>query len=81
MLCAQVVPIVNGFAKDYEGKMTFEVKDAKSVVSKALIEKYGLEVHGMVITDNKDDSLVWSESGHKQKKDVVKAAIDKALGS
>ncbi|HIE68749.1 MAG TPA: hypothetical protein EYP98_00545 [Planctomycetes bacterium] len=72
---------MNGIAKDYEGKMKFVVEDGNTDASKARIEEYGLEIHGMVITDDKDDSVVWSESGHNQKKAVVKAAIDKTLSS
>jgi len=78
MLCSKVVPIVNGFAKDYEGKMKFAVEDANTDANMTLIAKYGFEKHGMVITDDKG-SVLWSESGHLQKKDVVKAAIDKVL--
>lgn len=61
--------------------MKFVVEDGKTEANKARITKYGLEIHGMVITDDKDDSVVWSESGHLQKNAVVKAAIDKALSS
>ena len=71
---------MNGFAKDYEGKMKFAVEDGESDESVARIAKYGLVKHGMVITD-KDDKIVWSESGHDQTAAGVKAAIDKALGS
>ena len=75
------MPIVNGFAKDYEGKMKFVVEDGKTEANKARIAKYGLEIHGMVITDDKDDSVVWFESGHNQKKATVQQAIDKSLGT
>lgn len=60
--------------------MKFAVEDGNTDASKKRIAKYGLDIHGMVITDDKDDSVVWSESGHNQKKDGVKAAIDKVLG-
>ena len=79
-MCGKVVPIVNGLAKEYEGQMQFAVEDGTTDANLARIEKYGLEVHGMVITD-KDDKVIWSESSHNQKRDKVKAAIDKALGS
>lgn len=59
--------------------MKFVVRDAKDQASEALIKKYGLDVHGMVITDGADDSVVWKESGHNQTKEGVKAAIDKVL--
>lgn len=78
MLCSKVVPIVNGFADEYQGKMNFEVVDAKSDASQGRIGKYGLDIHGMVITD-KQDKVLWKESGHLQKGPTVKAAIDKAL--
>ena len=71
---------MNGFASDYEGKMKFVVADGKTDANLARIKKYGLDIHGMVITDQ-DDTLVWSESGHKQTKAGVKAAIEKSLGS
>jgi hypothetical protein len=69
---------VNGIAKDYEGKMKFSVADGKSDAGKGRIEAYGLDVHGMVITD-KDDKVLWKESGHLQTKSGIKTAIDKAL--
>ena len=71
---------MNGFAKEYEGKMQFVVEDGKTEANIASIAKYGLEIHGMVITD-KDDNVLWSESSHNQKHETVKKAIDKALGS
>lgn len=74
------MPIVNGLAKEYEGKLQFAVEDGTTDANKARIEKYGLEVHGMVITDP-DDKVIWSESSHNQKRDVVKAAIEQALKS
>ena len=69
---------MNGLAKDYEGKLKFAIEDGKAEASLARIKQYELEIHGMVITD-KDDKVVWRESGHNQKRDGVKAAIDKAL--
>ena len=69
---------MDGFAKDYEGKMNFDVADGKSDAGIGRIEKYGLDKHGMVITD-KYDKVVWKESGHLQTKSGVKAAIEKAL--
>ncbi|MFT4513028.1 MAG: hypothetical protein ACI89X_003202 [Planctomycetota bacterium] len=69
---------MHGFASDYEGKMKFSVADGKSDVGKSRIEKYGLDVHGMVITD-KNDKVLWKESGHLQTKPGIKTAIDKAL--
>jgi len=75
------VPIVNGLATEYEGKLKFVVEDGKTEANKARIAKYGLEIHGMVITDDQDDRVLWSESGHNQKKAAVKQAIDKTLGA
>ncbi len=69
---------MHGFAKDYEGKMQFAVEDGKSDAGKGRIEKYGLDIHGMVITD-KDDKVLWKESGHLQTKSGIKTAIDKVL--
>jgi hypothetical protein len=73
------VPIVNGLAKQYEGKLAFSVVQHNEGDAPARIEKYGLRIHGMVITDE-HDVVVWSESGHDQTEAGVKAAIDKALG-
>jgi hypothetical protein len=72
------VPIVNGLAKEFDGKMQFKVLSKAAAGSVERIEKYGLEVHGMVITDQ-DDTVVWSESGHMQKRATVKAAIEQCL--
>jgi len=79
MLCSKIEPMVHGLAEDYAGKMTFVVRDYKEGDSPARITRYGLDVHGMVITDGADE-VQWSESGHKQTRDGVKAAIDKLLG-
>ena len=72
------MPIVNGLAKEFDGKLQFQVLNTAAPGSAERIEKYGLDIHGMVITDQ-DDTVVWSESGHMQKHDRVKAAIAKAL--
>lgn len=58
--------------------MKFSVEDGKTDAGKGRIEKYGLDIHGMVITD-KDDKVVWKESGHNQTTGGIKTAIDKAL--
>lgn len=79
MLCDAVVPIVNGLAKEYQGKLDFKVVVFDEGDAQARIKKYGLDKHGMVITDQ-DDKLVWSESGHNQKAPGVRKAIDAALG-
>jgi hypothetical protein len=61
--------------------MKFVVEDGNTEASKARIAKYGLEIHGMVITDDQDDRVLWSESGHNQKKAGVEAAVKKTLGA
>ena len=43
------------------------------------IARYGLEIHGMVITDAAGEKK-WMESGHTQKRDGIIAAIDGLLG-
>lgn len=78
MFCAKVEPMVHALAKKYDGRMQFEVKNYKEGDSPAKIAEYGLEVHGMVITDASGAKL-WHESGHKQTRDVVEAAIEKVL--
>lgn len=80
MFCAKVEPMVRGLAKDYEGRMRFEIKDYKKDDSPDLITKYELDKHGMVITDSAG-KLLWKESGHKQQRDVVAKAIDGLLAS
>jgi hypothetical protein len=69
---------VNGFATQYEGKMKFSIADGKNDEGLGRIKKYGLDVHGMVITD-KNDKVLWKESGHLQTKGGIKTAIDKVL--
>ena len=60
------MPIVNGLAKEFDGKLQFQVLNTAAPGSAEQIEKYALDIHGMVITDQ-DDTVVWSESGHMQK--------------
>jgi hypothetical protein len=79
MLCNQIVPIVNGLEKEYGDRLGFAVVPHNDGDAPARIERYGLDIHGMVITDQ-DDRVIWSESGHKQTRQGVRQAIDKALG-
>lgn len=79
MLCSKIEPMVHGLAADYAGKMTFVVRNHQEGDSPARITRYGLDVHGMVITDAAD-KVLWSESGHKQTRADVQAAIDRLLG-
>jgi len=78
MFCSKVEPMVHALAEKYDGQMRFEVKDYEKDDSPALIEKYELERHGMVITDA-DGAKLWHESGHKQTREGVEAAIEKLL--
>jgi hypothetical protein len=80
MLCQKVEPIVNGLTQDYQGKIDCKVVKYNEGDSQERIKRYGLDVHGMVITDQ-TDKVLWSESGHKQTRDGVVAAITKVLGS
>ena len=79
-MCSKVEPIVNELAKDYAGKVACSVVKHDEGDSQERIKRYGLNIHGMVIVDAAD-KVVWSESGHKQTKAGVQAAIDKLLGS
>lgn len=65
-------------AKDYAGRVDCKVVKHDQADSPARIQRYGLDKHGMVITDAAD-KVLWSESGHKQTKAGVVAAIDKLL--
>ncbi|MFM1873857.1 MAG: hypothetical protein RL398_3279 [Planctomycetota bacterium] len=78
MLCQKIEPMVDGLAKEYEGKMKFAVVPHNEGDSQQRIAALGLEIHGMAITDAAGNKL-WTESGHKQQRDVVKQAIDAAL--
>ena len=78
MYCAKVEPIVNELAKTYAGKMKLGVKNYQEGDSPAEIKKFELDTHGMVITDAEGKKL-WSESGHKQTREGVEAAIKKVL--
>ena len=80
MFCAKVEPIVRGLEKDYGDKMTFVIRNYQEDDAPALIEYFDLDVHGMAITD-KQGTLHWKESGHKQTREGVEAAIKKLLGS
>ena len=78
-MCGKVEPIVNGLAKDYEGKIECKVVKYDEGDSPDRIKRYGLTQHGMVITDQ-NDKVVWSESGHKQTRNGVIVAINQAIG-
>ncbi len=67
-------------AKDYGNRMKFEVVKYNEGDSQQRIADYGLNIHGMVIVDQ-DKKKVWSESGHKQTREVVEPAIRKLLGN
>lgn len=79
MLCENVEPMVHEFEKAYAGKMKFEIRHYAEGDSPERIARYGLDRHGMVITDQRDEKL-WAESGHTQKRATVRAAIDRLLG-
>lgn len=66
-------------AQKYTGKLVCEVKNHDAGDSPARIQRYGLNIHGMVIT-GADDKVLWSESSHKQTREGVEAAIAKVLG-
>ena len=78
MLCQKVEPMVHGLAQDYAGRMKFEVVPYNEGDNQKRIAAYGLDVHGMVIVDQ-TGAKVWSESGHKQTRAGVEAAIKKLL--
>jgi hypothetical protein len=79
-MCGKVEPIVHGLAKDYEGKVSCKVVKHDEGDSQERIKRYGLDIHGMVLTDQ-DDKVLWSESSHKQTRAGVEAALQKVLGS
>jgi hypothetical protein len=70
---------VHALAQDYAGKVDCKVVPHNEGDSQARIKRYGLDKHGMVITDQ-NDKVLWSESGHKQQRDQVTTAITKLLG-
>lgn len=72
--------MVHELAKEFAGKMECKVIGYQEGDSQQRIQRYGLEQHGMVIVDQADTKL-WAESGHKQQKENVVAAIRKVLGS
>lgn len=72
--------MVHGLAKEFAGKIECKVVDYQAGDSPERIKRYGLQQHGMVIVDPAD-TVLWSESGHKQQKEAVVAAIRKVLGS
>lgn len=70
---------MHGLAKEYGDRMAFEVVKHDEGDSQQRIAAHGLDVHGMVIADAKG-AKVWAESGHKQTREGVEAAVKKALG-
>ena len=71
--------MVHGLEKDYAGKLKFAIRGYQEGDSQQRIKDYGLDVHGMVITDQTGKKH-WMESGHKQTRPVVEAAIKSLLG-
>ncbi|MBL8754460.1 MAG: hypothetical protein JNK15_14245 [Planctomycetes bacterium] len=71
---------MHGLAKDYTGKVDCKVVKHDEGDSQDRIKRYGLDIHGMVVTDAAD-KVLWSESGHKQTRDGIDAALKKLLGS
>ena len=69
---------MHGLAKDYAGRMAFEVVKYNEGDSPQRIKDYGINVHGMLIVDQ-DKKKVWVESGHKQTRELVEAEIKKLL--
>lgn len=78
MLCRKVEPIVNGLEKEYGSQMDFEIVDYEKGDSPERIKKYGLGLHGMVITDQAGNR-VWSEPGHKQTRPAIVKGIKYSL--
>ncbi|MBK8098320.1 MAG: hypothetical protein IPK26_14515 [Planctomycetes bacterium] len=72
--------MVHELAKEFAGRMECKVVNYQDGDSPQRIKRYGLEQHGMVIVDQAD-TKAWAESGHKQQKNAVVAAIQKVLGS
>lgn len=79
-MCARVEPIVHGLATEFAGKVECKVVNHDAGDSQARIQRYGLNLHGMVVVDG-NDKVLWSESGHNQTRDGVTAALRKLLGS
>lgn len=73
------MPIVNGLETQFGTAMKFQVLEHDTDQSQALIAKYELDRHGMVITDASGE-LLWKESGHKQTEAGVTKAIQQVLG-
>lgn len=80
MLCRKVEPMVRGLAKDYDGRVECRIENYAEGDSPALITEHGLDKHGMIVTDA-SGKLLWKESGHKQQRDKVAAALDKLLAA
>ena len=78
-LAAAVESTLDKLAQQYAGKIECVVRKHDEGDSQQRIVRYGLSQHGMVITDA-EDKVLWSESGHKQTKEGVVAAITKVLG-
>jgi hypothetical protein len=80
VFCEKVEPIVNELATEYPGRVDCKIVKHDAEGSAARIVRYGLDKHGMVVTDQ-DDKVLWIESGHKQTKAGVVQALTKLLGS
>jgi len=72
------VPIVNGLAAQYGDRMDFEVVKTTDPGAAEEIERYGFDVHGMLIT-GADGDVRWKEEGHLMKRPAVQAQIEALL--
>ena len=78
-MCKRIEPIVHGLATEFAGKVECKVVPHNEGDSQQRIQRYGLDIHGMALTDQ-DDVVVWKESGHHQTRAGVVQALQKALG-
>ncbi len=74
----KVQPIVHGLEEVYGDRMSFAIRAHHEGDAQELIKKYGLDIHGMVITD-RAGAVRWKESSHNQTRAGVEAAIQKLL--
>ena len=72
------MPIVNGLATQYGDRVDFEVVSTTAPGAAARIERYGFDIHGMVVTDH-GDQILWKEEGHLMKAPGVQQQLDALL--
>jgi hypothetical protein len=65
---------VHGLEEELGSRMKFIIAPYNEGDAPDRIVRYGLDIHGMVVTDQ-EDKVHWLESGHAQKQGEVRQVL------